>query len=254
MYSFFTGKSQEVIIADSTSRKINKIYDQSLSGNDAGQSNNLLQPLLCAKAERINNRYYLKFDGTKRMISDINLSPRHLQRDTVNAFIVYRLITFDTNTYWLRSGLFGHDNRGFDKFIAFLPSPSKDLVISYGGDYATIGPTSGSKSIGTYKNKTNCSNYNLWICLSIHWKESAGNNGSSVYCNGQKMGVFTTKTTKGSNQTTFRDLSPSGIAPLNGDIALFILYRNEMEESDILLHHKCICNNWLNIDHEPINI
>ena len=34
---------------------------------------------------------------------------------------------------------------------------------------------------------------------------------------------------------TSGDLNPTGIAPLKGDIALFILYRHKMEESDIFL-------------------
>ena len=41
------------------------------------------------------------------------------------------------------NGMFGHDNRGFDKFVSFLPM--SDLVVSYGGDYLTVSPTSRSK-------------------------------------------------------------------------------------------------------------
>ena len=213
-----------------------------------------MQPIVCNKSERINNRYYLKFNGNKRMISNINLNPAPLQHDTINVFIVYCLNAFDANSYWTRNCLFSHDNGGYDKFISFLPPPNKDLVISCGGDYKTIGPTTGSKSIGAYKNKANCSDLNKWLCLSVHWMETAGNNGSSVYCNGQKLSTFTTTTTPGSNFMTFGNLNTSGTAPLKGDIALFILYRNKMEESDILLHHKCICKKWFNIDHIPISI
>ena len=160
---------------------------------------------------------------------------------------MYRLKVFSSNTS--NSGLFGSNN----KFIRFLPEPKKDLVLGNGDDYSTIGPSTGD-SIGSYKNKANCSELNKWICLSVHWNQPAGNNDSSVYCNGQKLGIFTTTAAAGSSRTAIRASNIYGRPPLNGDIALFILYRNKMEESDILLHHKCICEKWFNIDHEPISI
>ena len=145
--------------------------------------------------------------------------------------------------------LFGHDNGGYDKFVSFLPPPNSDLVVSYGGNYATIGPTVLSRSIGIYKKKANCSDLNKWICLSIHWNQSAETNGSFVCCNGQKMGSFTTTTTTGSSRMIIGDINLTGVAPLKGDIAMFILYRHKMEVPDILLHHKCICKKWYKINH-----
>ena len=188
------------------------------------------------------------------MTSYINLNPKPSESDICNVFIVYRSKAFDANAYWIRNGLLGQDNGGYDKFVSFLPPPNSDLVVSYGGNYATLGPTVHDRSIGTYKNKANCSDLNKWICLSIYWNRSAGTDGSFVYCNGQKLGSFTTITTTGSSRMIIGDINLTSVAPLKGDIAIFILYRHKMEESDILLHYKCICEKWFNIDHEPINL
>ena len=254
IYKFDRGNSSEVSVADSSTRQVSRIFDQSLSADDAKMSNTASQPLLCAKAERVNNRYFLKFDGNKRLTSYINLNPKPSEYGICNVFIVYHLKAFDANTYWHRNGLFGNDNGGCGKFVSFVPPPNKDLIISYGGNYATIGPTVHDRSIGTYKNKANPSEINKWICLSIHWNQSAGTNGSFVYCNGQKLSSFTTITTQGSSRMIICDINLTGVAPLKGDKAMFILYRHKMEESDILLHHKCICEKWFNIDHKPINL
>ena len=42
---------------------------------------------------------------------------------------------------------------------------------------------------------------------------------SSVWCNKQKLGSFTAKTSPGSTQMTFGDIDTGGIAPLDGSIA-----------------------------------
>ena len=161
---------------------------------------------------------------------------------------MYRLKLFSSNTS-SNNRLFGNNN----KFIKVLPEPKKDLVLDNVDDFNTIEPSTGA-SIGSYKNKANRSELNKWICLPVHWNKPAGNNGSSVYCNGQKLGVFTTTTNAGSTRTAIGASNINGRPPLNGDIALFITYRNKMEELDILLHHKCICEKWFNIYQEPISI
>ena len=155
IYKFDHGNPSEVSIADTSTRQVSRIFDQSLSADDAKMSNTASQPLLCAKAERVNNRYFLKFDGNKRLTSYINLNPKPSEYGICNVFIVYHLKAFDANTYWHRNGLFGNDNGGYDKFVSFLLPPNKDLMVIYGGNYAMIGPTVHDHSIGTYKNTAN---------------------------------------------------------------------------------------------------
>ena len=65
IYKFYCGNSSEVGTADSSTRQISRIFNQSLSADDAKMSNAASQPLLCTKAEQVNNRYFLKFNDNK---------------------------------------------------------------------------------------------------------------------------------------------------------------------------------------------
>ena len=76
-----------------------------------------------------------------------------------------------------------------------------------------------------WQTKANASDLNKWCCLSIHWDVPAGANKSSCWVNGKKVKNFTSRTSQGSTQMTFGDLDPNGIAGLNGDIQLFLLYK-----------------------------
>ena len=114
--------------------------------------------------------------------------------------------------------------------MSFLPT--FELVVSYGGEYLTVGPTSGFKKGGSHVLKASSGVLNKWICLSVHWDVDGGQSQSFLYCNREKLATFTSFFSDGSTQMTFGDLNPSGIAPLKGDIALFLLYRHRMTESD----------------------
>ena len=72
VYRFDRGSNNSELVYNTTTRKVSKLLDQSLEENDAVQNTTNLQPLLCTKSEKVGNRYFLKFNGTQRMISDIN--------------------------------------------------------------------------------------------------------------------------------------------------------------------------------------
>ena len=251
LYKIERGIPSEVSFDNST-REVLDLFDQSLKGNDASQTTKANRPILCTKAERINYRYYLKFDGNKRMLSDLDLNPGSGQDDIVDVFIVYRLNSY-TGRYFIRNGLFGHDNGGFDKFVAF--SPNGELAVSgTTNQHIVIGPKAfnGKNAIAPYQSKANAGELNKWICLSIHWDVPGGNNASEVWCNGKKLANFTARTSKGSTKMTFGDLNPSGIAGLKGDIAFFCLYKDKnLTETNIKLHHRVLCE-WYAVDHDPI--
>ena len=84
---------------DNSTTKVSLLYVQSLSGDNSTQSNSNLQPKLSQKLSRINNRYYLQFDGINRMISDIDLNKQGNHDDIVHALIVYRVKSY-TGGYW----------------------------------------------------------------------------------------------------------------------------------------------------------
>ena len=104
IYKLDCGNSSEVSTADSSTRQVSRIFDESLSAEHVKISSSASQPLLCTKAERIN-RYFLKFDGNKHLTSYINLNPKPSESDICNVFIVYHLQAFDANTYWHRNGI-----------------------------------------------------------------------------------------------------------------------------------------------------
>ena len=69
LYKIDRGSPSEVTFDNST-RAVSDLFDQSLKENDANQATQATKPILCTKAEKINYRYYLKFDGSKRMLSN----------------------------------------------------------------------------------------------------------------------------------------------------------------------------------------
>ena len=242
------------LIFDSSTRKISKLKDNTLYELDANQNTVSNQPKLCTKSNKINNRYHIEFNSvnSERMISQIDLNPGTNQQDIVNIFIVYKLKSRSSVNYWVNNGLFGHDNGGFDKFVCFGQNGTngeESLMIAgiNGLDVITIGPhgISGYNPIAGYKTNANAGELNKWICLSIHWDVPGSTNKSSVWCNNQQLALFTAGTSQGSTQMTFGDIDPGGIAPLDGSIAFFGLYKGSVLSDEIIkLHHKVLCNRY----------
>ena len=188
------------------------------------------------------------------MISDIGLNPAAGEDDIVNVLIVCNLSSFE-GSYWCRSDIFGHDNSSFDKFVS--SSPQGDLIVSATSptDHLVIGQntTNGQAPIADYKTKASSGELNKWVCLSIH--SNLPSEMSYVYCNGKKLCDVTSRTSPGANHVTFGEINPSGIAPMYGNIAAFLLYRGmAMTNRDIKLHHHVFCSKWYNIDHDPITL
>ena len=247
-YHFPTANSHELTF-DSTSRKVSQIYDQSLSQDNAYQNTTNLQPEISNKNERIMNHFYLKFNGSQRMISDINLNPGVNEEDIINIFLVYKLNSIPTH-YWV-NGVMGHDNAGYDKFIGLYTT---NLIISGTvNNFINVGSgvVNGYQPHAAFKNKADASVLNSWICLSVHW--NINTETSYVYINGKEICEFTSRVSQGSNLLTFGDLNPTGVSGMDGAVAAFLLNKNKrMSKRDILLHHHVLCKQWFNIDHDPI--
>ena len=247
-YHFPTSNTHELTF-DTSTRKVSKIYDQSLSQDDAYQSDMLKQPTICSKANRINKRYYIQFTGSERLLSDIDLNPGVGNDDIVNVFIVYKLNSIPTH-YWV-NGLMGHDDGGYDRFIGLY---TNNLIISGTVNNfinSGTGVVNGYQPHAPFKNKANSSALNVWICLSVHW--NVASEKSFVYINGQEICQFTSRVSQGSNKLTIGDLDPNGISAMDGGIAAFLLYKGKkMLIRDILLHHNVLCSKWFNIDHHLI--
>ena len=241
LYAVDRGTKEEVVF--SSSRAISTLVDQTLSELNATQFTPTLQPKLStAKNEK---RFFFTFDGTKRMLSNIDLNPATGDNDIVHVFILFRLATHAGSNQHFRNGLFGHDNAGWDKFVVY--NTSQQLLISGTTNQKTLVTASD------WQSKANASELNKWCCLSIHWDVPAGAGKSSCWVNGKKVKDFQARTSSGSNQMTFGDLDPNGIAGLNGDIQLFLLYKGwGMAELIIKAHHKMICERY-GVDHDEIS-
>ena len=194
------------------------------------------------------------FDGTQRLLSNINLNPGAGQDDIVDVFIVYKMNSFNGKGIW-KNCLFGHVDSGWDKMVGFASS-GELLVTGTTYSYIVIGTNTfqNKQPIANYQTKANAGELNKWICLSIHWDVPAGANKSSVWCNGKKLCNFTAITTAGANRMTLGDINQSGNVGLDGSLAFFTVYKERViSDSDIKLHHHILCKNWYNIDHDPIS-
>ena len=223
-----------------SSRKVETIYDKSNEESDATQTDASKRPTVCTKAEKHNGRYFLKFSGSQKMVSQVNLN-----NDCVNVFIVYKMTSRISPNVWV-NGLFGHDNLGYDKFVAHSGS---NIVIS-GADSAHncvyLGPAPSLNdflSLGDYS-ENDLGELNKWHCLSVHWdnKSSPKTEKSKIYWNRKHMGDFTADNRTGNNTTVFGGLDPTtDVAPLNGNIAFFCVYLDFMlDERTILDHHTVL--------------
>ena len=154
-----------------------------------------------------------------------------------------------SNSGWI-NGLFGHDNAGFDKFVAYSGS---NLVVS-GADDANkcvyIGPAGNLQSflkLGDYS-KNDLGELNKWHCLSVHWdnKSSVKTEKSKIYWNKIHIGDFTADNRVGAITTVFGGLDANtDIAPLNGNIAFFCVYLDFiLDEKTILDHHTVLMQRY----------
>ena len=232
-----------------TSPRVESLLDQSLSGSDASQSVNNLKPAICTKAERVNNRYFLKFTGTEFLYSEVNLN-----HQTVSMFIVYKLTSLQGN-YWIRCGLTGND-RSWNKFIAF--GPLGDLVVSgtsnqitvFGSNNVTNGHGVSGNPVASFLPKANPGALNVWNCLSVHWYENQPGNRSQVWCNGKRLGYFVANSSQGLTNTYVGHITNSQNWGLKGYIGFFGVKKSIMPEISIKLIHHALCQNFA-IDYDP---
>ena len=251
LYSVERGTKEEVFF-DSSTRVISTLLDQTLSGLNATQSTVARRPKLSTTKNA--KRFYFTFDGNKRMLSNINLNPASGANDIVHVFILFRLKTHAGANVNFRNGLFGHDNGGWDKFVSFAANTNNLIIAGANKDGSESNSGFNIQVTSSHwQTNANASELNKWCCLSIHWDVPAGAKKSSCWVNGKKIKSFQARTSQGSNQMTFGDLDPNGVAGLNGDIQLFLLYKGwGMSELIIKAHHKMICERY-GVIHDAIS-
>ena len=236
--------------------KVKQIFDFGIEGNHFKQTTKNLQPSLNLENEKLENKYFLKFNN-HRMISDSNLNPISGKKDIINVFVVYKLNSVSLGTEWTKSALFGHDNGGYDKFVCF--SSLKSLIISgINQEFIVIGANSANfkAPLASFKSKADAGELNKWICLSVHWDTDSSplTDQSSVYCNGKLLQVFTSRSRTGNTKLVIGDLKNDVFAPLDGNIIFFsVLKYQKMREKEIKFYHYILCN-LFNVEHDKISL
>ena len=174
------------------------------------------------------------------MISNINLNT-----SIVNVFVVFSLNTYSSSiSKYGQNALFGNDDgKNNGKYITF----------STRGSLIVAGSNSSRDIVNSYPNKANAGELYKYKVLSVHWNPPSEINKSYIYCNGKKILNFTSNNTTGTSTTTIGNLSNGKDAPLKGNIAFFSVYKNNMDDKTIKLHHKVLCERY-KIIHDPITI
>ena len=82
---------KESSVEFSSSRKVVRVFDNTLHELNASQTTVAKQPSLCLKASKIDNRYYyLEFDGVDdSIISDVDLNKKPGVEDIFTFNVVY---------------------------------------------------------------------------------------------------------------------------------------------------------------------
>ena len=176
-YSIDRGTVDEVTVGKANA--VSTVFDKTLSGFAAIQTSDAQKPKLStAKNAR---RFFLTFDGGDRLISNVSLNTQTGKRDTIHAFILFRLSTHAGSHVDFRNGLFGNDDGGWDRLAIFVPT-SHNLIIggavkdgseAYNGDNVQV-------TTNDWQWKANASTLNKWHCLSVHWDVQGGVGQSMV--------------------------------------------------------------------------
>ena len=229
-----------------STRAISTLFNQTLSGLNATQSVVARRPKLSTGKNA--ERYHFTFDGVDdRMISNIDLNPASGQDDVVHVFILFRLKSHSGPMHISETGCLGMTIKVGTSSSLIKPT-TNNLIISGVHGVNNVEVTSSD-----WQSKADASVLSKWNCVSVHWDVPAGAGKSSCWVNGKKVKTFRAKTSPGSNQMVFGDLGPGKLAPLNGDIQMFLLYKGwHMDELIIKAHHKMICERY-GVDHSQIS-
>ena len=101
------------------------LYDQTINQIDPYQLIPKVKPILDNRGQNINNSYTLIFDGSKRIVSNINFNS-----SLVTVFIVYKINSYkSTISKYGDNALFGNDDEDNNgKYITF--NNRKSLIVA----------------------------------------------------------------------------------------------------------------------------
>ena len=239
-YSFSNWKVCEFYVTDGND------YDGSLRDRKPNapflkleQSDTDKQPVVVANGHAGNA--YFSFNVGKCLNVDYNLN----NREYISVFIVYTIHDHSTTF----NGIWGNENGGHDKYIAFYDSGGvKKLFLASGNSLTTLDDAD-------FPSKAHPVTNNKITLLSVHYNTFNENN-SELYCNGKQLDRFITEKTTGQN--TFSIGAANDKAEKSKtqykEIFYFSLFHNYFfNPKDIKRMHRHLCERY-SIDHDPIDI
>ena len=174
--------SLDLIIHDSVTKRVAEIH--SIEGVKA-RALDSTGPLLGSERDKINGRFPLLFSG-ETLTTDI-------KTDTIETITIIYKNNLDTNSQTgpVYSGLFG-DSTSIRFACVTTNHDQKNIVIG-GADTGiiVIGFPSRLSNSPSKILDADPTVINQMICLTIQWNYLGGANASSVFCNGVKIGSFT---------------------------------------------------------------
>ena len=182
-YSFSNWKVCEFYVTDGND------YDGSLHDRKPNgpflkleQSDTDKQPVVVANGHAGNA--YFSFNVGECLNVDYNLK----NREYISVFIVYTIHDHSTTF----NGIWGNENGGHDKYIAFYDSGGvKKLFLASGNSLTTLDDAD-------FPSKAHPVTINKITLLSVHYNTFNENN-SELYCNGKQLDRFITEKTTGQN-------------------------------------------------------
>ena len=239
-YSFLNWKVCEFYVTDGND------YDGSLRDRKPNgpflkleQSDTDKQPVVGANGHA-GNSYWVFYRG-----ECLNVNYNLNNREYISIFIVY-VLRIQVSTF---NGLWGNENGGNDRYIAFYYSGGvKKLFLASGNSLTTLDDAD-------FPSKAHPVTNNKITLLSVHYNTFNENN-SEIYCNGKQLDRFITEKTTGQNTFSIgaaNDKAENSKTQYK-EIYYFSLFHNYFFNSkDIKRMHRHLCERY-SIDHDPIDI
>ena len=187
-----------------------------------------------------SGRYTLKFDSDQILICPMDWNGNEAH-DNLQVFIVYKYNNLiRDNSGVIRDALFGHDNGGWDRFVAYR---NKHIMVG--------GASGGWHGVASEPGDYDPAQDTKFCVLSVHWNNrgssNCGEGASSVWCNGKRLTNFTAKNVDGESSFTLTAINSSGAKTAQVEIGRFLVCGSRsdpMIDEEIQRVHHYLMEEW----------
>ena len=195
--------------------------------------------------DSLTKRHTIHFNGYQYLMCPMDWNnAQSTTVDNLQVFIVFKYSNLGGRGS--KNSLFGNDNGGWDRLICLWDN---SLVVGGAGN---PGEESGPYWTKTFPKDANPIQTSNYCVLSVHWNHAGesgcGQDGSGVYCNGKKLGTFTSCPVYGdASQFVLGASGYAGNLAMEGDVGKFLVCgarAHRMDEEEILNVHKYLMQEW----------